>query len=102
MKKILMLAVMLIASISTFSQSFRELVYLKNGSVIKGDIVEFLPDSLVKIEVADGSVYAFDYKEIERIIRDSKDAVASKNVDTHDSISDFGLKKVIGCLLLLN
>lgn len=88
-----MLAVVLIASISTFSQSFRELVYLKNGSVIKGDVVELLPDSLVKIEVADGSVYAFDYKEIERIIRDSKDAVASKNVDTHDSISDFSLKK---------
>ena len=93
MKKILMLAVMLIASISAFSQSYRELVYLKNGSVIKGDVVELLPDSLVKIEVADGSVYAFDYKEIERIIRDSKDAVASKNVDTHDSISDFSLKK---------
>ena len=77
-----MLAVMLISTMSAFSQIFRESVYLKNGSVIKGDVVELLPDSLVKIEVADGSVYAFDYKEIERIIRDSKDAVASKNVDT--------------------
>ena len=93
MKKILMLAVMLIASISTFSQSFRELVYLKNGSVIKGDVVELLPDSLVKIEVADGSVYAYEYKDIEKIIRERKDAEVSKNVDTRDSISDFGLKK---------
>lgn len=88
-----MLAVMLIASISAFSQSFSELVYLKNGSVIKGDIVELLPDSLIKIEVADGSVYAFEYKEIEKISRDSRNVVMSKKNVMHDSICDFRLKK---------
>ncbi|MBP5526250.1 MAG: hypothetical protein J6Y11_11695 [Paludibacteraceae bacterium] len=93
MKKILMFAVMLISSISAFSQSFSELVYLKNGSVIKGDIVELLPDSLIKIEVADGSVYAFEYKEIEKISRDSRNVVMSKKNVMHDSICDFKQKK---------
>ena len=62
--------IMLIASISAFSQSYRESVFLKNGSVIKGDIVEFQPDKLIKVETSDGSIFVFELKDIEKITRE--------------------------------
>lgn len=70
MKKILMLAVMLISTMSAFSQIFRESVYLKNGSVIKGNIVEFQPNKLIKLETSDGSLFVFEFKDIEKITRE--------------------------------
>lgn len=70
MKKILLIAAMLIASVSAFSHSFREVVYLKNGSVVKGDIVEFKPDKLIKMESSDGSYLIFEFNEIDKITRE--------------------------------
>lgn len=71
MKKFVVLALMLISSVSTFSQDFFETVYLKNGSVIKGDIVEFQPHKLVKVESADGDVFVVDYQDIKKITREN-------------------------------
>lgn len=70
MKKVFLIAAMLVASVSAFSQVFREVVYLKNGSVVKGDIVEFQPDKLIKMETADGSLFVFEYNDIEKITRE--------------------------------
>lgn len=70
MKKIFLIAAMLIASVSAFSHSLREVVYLKNGSIVKGDIVEFQPDKLIKMETADGSLFVFEYNDIEKITRE--------------------------------
>lgn len=70
MKKFVVLALMLISSISAFSQCFLESVYLKNGSVIKGDIVEFQPHKSVKVLSADGSFFVVDYQDIEKITRE--------------------------------
>jgi len=70
MKKVFLIASMLVASVSAFSQVFREVVYLKNGSVVKGDIVEFQPDKLIKMETADGSLFVFEYNDIEKITRE--------------------------------
>lgn len=47
-----------------------DLVYLKNGGIIKGRIIERIPNVQVKIETRDGSIFVFKFEEIEKIARE--------------------------------
>lgn len=78
MKKLLLLAVMLIASMSVFSRTCPETVYLKNGSIIKGVIVEYQPEKSVKILTADNSVFVCNVDDIEKVTREPIDVVSTK------------------------
>ena len=51
-------------------QNMRDVVHLKNGSVIKGMIVEQVPGESIKIQTADGSVFFYRMEEIERITKE--------------------------------
>ena len=42
-------------------------VYLKNGSIIKGYILEYTPEQNISLKTADGSVWVFNASEIIRI-----------------------------------
>ena len=79
MKKLLLLAVMLIVSMSVFSRTSPETVYLKNGSIINGEIIEYQPDKQVKILTADNSVFVCNVEDIEKVTRVSTDVLAGKN-----------------------
>jgi hypothetical protein len=50
--------------------TFRDALYLKNGSIIKGTIIEFVPDSTVKIRTADSSVFVYPSIEILKITKE--------------------------------
>ena len=78
MKKLLLLAVMLIVSMSVFSRTCLETVYLKNGSIIKGVIVEYQPEKSVKILTADNSVFVCNVDDIEKVTREPIDVVSTK------------------------
>jgi hypothetical protein len=45
----------------------RSVLYLKNGSIIRGTIIEMIPDSLIKIQTGDKNVFVYRYREIEKI-----------------------------------
>lgn len=45
----------------------RDIVYLRNGSVIKGIIIEQIPNKTIKIQTSDGSIFVYDLSEVERI-----------------------------------
>ncbi len=47
-------------------QNKRDVIYLKNGSIIKGTILEMIPDQTIKIETADGSIFVYKLEEIEK------------------------------------
>lgn len=78
MKKVI-LFLFLFSSIITTSvaQNFHEVVYLKNGSIIRGIIIEQIPDSTLKIQTADGSIFAYKMSDVEKITKESKNK--SKN-----------------------
>ncbi len=57
---------MLLSSISALAQNYEDVVYLKNGSIIRGTIVEKDPNANVKIETKDGSLFVYPYSEVER------------------------------------
>jgi hypothetical protein len=48
-----------------------DVVYLKNGSVIHGTIVELIPNQSVKIQTADHNVFIFKMDEVEKITKAS-------------------------------
>ena len=48
----------------------QEVVYLKNGSIIKGSIIEQIPNESLKIQTADGSIFFYKVAEIEKITKE--------------------------------
>ncbi len=63
---------MIIVSFS-MGQERRDIVYLKNGDVIKGIIVENVFDDYVRIELEGGSILSYKYVDIEKIIKEQAD-----------------------------
>lgn len=55
-----------------FSQrQMQDVVYLKNGSVIRGMIVEQIPNKTIKIETKDGNLFVYSFDEIQKITKES-------------------------------
>lgn len=72
MKRILLLLGLLISTgMYCMAQNYTEVVYLKNGSVIRGVIIEQIPNSSLKIQTADGSIFAYPIQEVERITKET-------------------------------
>lgn len=86
MKRIFVAISALIATVG-IAMAASETVYLKNGSVIKGDIIEQVPGQSLKIRTADGSMFVYSIGEIERISNESN---AGSNEKGHRGL-DFGI-----------
>lgn len=69
MKKIILLILGLLIKILVFSQEIQDVVYLKNGSIIKGTIVKQDINKEVIIRTSDGNLFMFQYFEIEQILK---------------------------------
>jgi hypothetical protein len=56
---------------SIFAQSnLEDVVYLKNGGVMHGTIVEQMPGKSLKIETHDGNIFVYQMSEIEKFTRE--------------------------------
>jgi hypothetical protein len=51
--------------------NYEDVVYLKNGSVIRGMIIEQVPGKTVKIQTADRSIFVYQMEEIEKMTREA-------------------------------
>lgn len=72
MKHILVLCSILFCT-QLFSQTladFEEVVYLKNGSVIRGIIVEEFPGKSLKIQTREKNLFVYQFDEVEKITRE--------------------------------
>ena len=67
MKKSILLVSIILIHICAYAQEMIDVVYLKNGSVIKGQITEMIPDKHIKIETSGGSLFVYSFDEIEKI-----------------------------------
>lgn len=72
MKKLLLTLALLLTAVQwSFSQgNMKEVVYLKNGSIIKGIIIEQVPNKSLKIQTADGSLFVCNMEDIEKITKE--------------------------------
>lgn len=76
MKKILFFLVFLVSCLSINAQRSKDLVYLKNGSIIHGTVIEQNHvEDIIKIRTADGSLFVYKMSEVERI---QKEEVSSQ------------------------
>ena len=55
---------------SCIISNYVDVVYLKNGSIIKGIILEQIPNQTIKIETADGSIFVYDMNRVTKITRE--------------------------------
>ena len=92
MKRIFILFVLVVFAIPVIGQTPNQ-VYLKNGSIIKGTIVELDPLNSVKIQTSDGSLFVFQMAEVDHIVgavtADNKTGLVKKDsfrkIDRHGS-----------------
>ncbi|MBQ9435190.1 MAG: hypothetical protein IJU33_03595 [Bacteroidales bacterium] len=74
MKKLFLSLVLVLTSIVMFAQgSYKEVVYLKNGSMIKGVILEQVPNESVKIQTSDGNIFVYPMSEVQKITKEQSE-----------------------------
>lgn len=71
MKKFLLLLATLALSVGAFAQNMQETVYLKNGSIIRGIIIEQIPAQSLKIQTKDGNIFVFAMSDVEKITKEN-------------------------------
>ncbi|HJB84333.1 MAG TPA: hypothetical protein IAA13_02340 [Candidatus Alistipes merdigallinarum] len=69
-RKILLTTILLLASTLVYAQVLQEVVYLKNGSVIRGTIIEQIPNTSLKIQTSDNSVIYCQMTEVLKITKE--------------------------------
>ena len=57
-------------SSASFAQTVVDVVYLKNGSVIRGTIVEQVPGESLKVQTANGSIFVYTLDEVEKMTKE--------------------------------
>ncbi len=70
MRKILFLILAILMCGAAMAQNLQDVIYLKNGSVIRGTLIEQVPS--VKIRTSDGSIWVFEDDQVERISAETK------------------------------
>jgi len=58
-------------------KGYEEVVYLKNGSIIRGVIIEQVPNETLKIKTRDGSIFVFKIDETEKITKEESNTRAN-------------------------
>lgn len=48
----------------------QDVVYLKDGSIIRGMIIEMVPNAAIKVQMKDGSVFVFKMENVDRITKE--------------------------------
>ena len=57
MRKYFILIFLFFTSIIYAQSNYQDVVYLKNGSIIRGVIIEQVPNKFIKIETADKNIF---------------------------------------------
>lgn len=81
--------------------SLQEVVYLKNGSMIRGTVIEQIPNQSLRIQTADGSIFVYSMSEVVKITKEKP--VKSKQISPFNQekigyrgFVDFGYTQGLG------
>lgn len=66
-----LIAFFAISTLAFAQQNLQDVVYLKNGSVIHGIIIEQIPNQTIKLETVYRDIFVYQMDEIERITKES-------------------------------
>lgn len=81
----------------TLGQERIDVIHLKNGDIIKGIIIESIPNDYVKIELSGGSVFTVKYADILQIDKEkpSTDSQLQQQSRHPESIGQPDLQKIM-------
>ena len=69
MKKLFSLLTIAICCLSIANA--KDVLYLNNGSIIKGELVEVTPDSKVSFSTSDGNLFVYEINQVKQITKDA-------------------------------
>lgn len=88
-KKIFVLIAILFAGLSMYAQNnTQDVVYLKNGGMVKGVIIEQVPGVSLKIQTADGSVFVYPIEEVEKMAKETPTIQSQQQTNSNFSIKN--------------
>ena len=64
-----------------------DVVHLKNGSIIKGIVIETIPNETIKIETADGSIFVYPFDEVQKITKETDKSSTIRLKDPYEAMS---------------
>ncbi len=85
-KLITLVLMMFFGNIAIAQSNYTDVVYLKNGSIIKGVIVEQIPNVSIKIQQDNGSIFVYAMDEVMKTERE----VVQNDIICHQAITDAG------------
>lgn len=88
MKKLILLTLLLFVGFSLSAQDMPEIVYLKNGNLIRGTIIQMIPDESLEIKSRDGKVYVYQMSEVLRIEKNMSAKVSADKARPVSNYSD--------------
>jgi len=89
-KRFLLLFLLVTLSFLSHAQdNNRDVIYLKNGSIIKGVVMEMVPGGIIKIKTADGSIFIY---QMEEVLRTEKEENLSKKPGPNTEEDSFNNK----------
>lgn len=93
-KFFILFAILFATVCSVNAQNLQEVVYLKNGSIIRGTIIEQVPNESLKVQTSDGSVFVYKMEEVAKITKEPKYNASngSSNADS-DEDERYGWEK---------
>lgn len=77
------------------AQNVQEVVYLKNGSIVRGVVIEQVPGVSLKIQTSDGSIFAYQMSDVEKITKEAGKTNLKSNSFNNRSGNDTGYKGFI-------
>ena len=89
---LLLLLFVLLCNLTFGQNNMEEVVYLKNGSVIRGIIIEQIPNQSIKIQTKDRNVFVFKYDDIEKI---TKENLPLENTSNKSKLAEFKKSGII-------
>jgi len=84
---ILLIVCLLFCQVFLFGTDYLDVIYLKNGDVVKGRIVKDVPNYYVKVEIPSGTTLFIEYSEIEKI-----EMFAREKIETSTKTNKLSIK----------
>ncbi len=85
-KSVYVLLILLLFCVTVFAE-YIDVVHLKNGSIIKGVIIEQIPGESIKIETKGGSIFVYKFTEIQKLSKEKVKAEVKKVEGTDKNFS---------------
>ena len=71
---------LIFVSTQIFGQQLEDVIYLKNGSIIRGIVIEHVPDTHISIQTREGNLFVYEIGQIDRIMKEpTSKRMESKN-----------------------